>query len=32
MIIEYKIDNEFKVNAIVDTSDDRMSRLVSSPK
>ena len=32
MIIEYKIDNGFKVDAIADTSDDTMSTLSSSPK
>ena len=29
---EYKIDNEFKADAITDTSDDTLSTLVPSPK
>ena len=32
MIIEYKIDNGFKADAIADTSDNTMSALAPSPK
>ena len=32
MIIEYKIDNGYKADAITDKSDDTMSALASSPK
>ena len=32
MIIEYKIDNVFKADAIADISDDTMSALTPSPK
>ena len=32
MIIEYKIDNESKADAIADTSDDTMSALTPPPK
>ena len=32
IIIEYKIDNGFKVDAIADTSDDIMSTLAPSRK
>ena len=32
MIIEYKIDNESKADAIADTPDDSMSKLAPPPK
>ena len=32
MIIEYKIDNGFKADAIADTSDDTLDALSPSPK
>ena len=32
MIIEYKIDNGFKTDAIDDASDDTISALAHSPK
>ena len=32
MIIEYKIDNGYKADAIADTLDDTMSVLVPPPK
>ena len=32
MIIEYKIDNGFKADAIDDTSDDTMNALAPFPK
>ena len=32
MIIEYKMDNGFKSDALADTSDDTMSTIDPSPK